>query len=236
MIFFVNSVIPAPCVIPAKAGIHGINSSRNPVRTMDTRLRGYDSFGVLFHFAVFCIFIMALLTGCATQNGRNDRTIVSLGDVKITFFQTGQGKNKNGQQVSVCGYIAVLSRERNYKYGNKLNEVFEEVTAPKIVVVADDTIGDIFDYLNKEKYFDLPQTPLARFNIDDLKKLDCFAKVINVDINGMIYTVSYEGLDKAQQKTFNYIQQVIFAAITAGKSQAAIERQDWKEIVPVENK
>ena len=173
------------------------------------------------------VILLLAAVGCAGSSAA--RTVVSPGEVKVSFFQLTKGRSAKGP---VGVYVAMISRERNIKYGIKLNEMFEEVNTPQVMVVDDETAGEVFKFLNHEEFFALPEAPLTQFNVNDLKRTDYFTKIISAEINGISYSVCYDNLDQSQKEKFNTIQQAIFLFLTAATPKAAIEVQDWKELLP----
>ncbi|MBI5779664.1 MAG: hypothetical protein HZA49_09455 [Planctomycetes bacterium] len=176
---------------------------------------------------VLMIAVVGFLTGCA--GGPATNMAVSPGEIKVSFFQLTQGRSAK-EPIGI--YVAMISGERNVKSGLKLNEIFEQVNTPRVMVVDDETAGELFKFINHEEFFALPETTPAQFNINDLKRTDFFTKVINVDINGVAYSVCYDNLPQPLKEKFNRIQQAIFLFMTAAQPKAAIEVQDWKELLP----
>ncbi|MEW6025960.1 MAG: hypothetical protein AB1599_01510 [Planctomycetota bacterium] len=175
------------------------------------------------------IAIVGFLTGCA--GGPATPTVVSPGEIKVSYFQLAKGKSAK-EPIGV--YVAMISGERNAKYGLKLNEIFEQVNTPQVMVVDDETAGELFRFINHEEFFSLPETPPGQFSINDLKRLDFFTKVISVEINGVAYSVCYDSLPQPLKSKFNDIQQAIFLFLTAAQPKASIQMQDWKELLPEE--
>ena len=103
-----------------------------------------------------------------------------------------------------------------------------------MMVIDDETAGEVFKFLNHEEFFALPETPQSQFNVNDLKRTDYFTKVISAEINGISYSVCYDNLDQSQREKFNVIQQAIFLFLTTATPKAAIQMQDWKELLPGE--
>lgn len=171
--------------------------------------------------------LLLMLVGCA--GGPATSAAVSPGEIKVSFFQLTKGRSAK-EPIGV--YVAMISDERNAKYGLKLNEIFEQVNTPQVMVVDDETAGELFKFVNHEEFFALPETTPAQFNINDLKRPDFFTKVINVEINGVAYSVCYDNLPQSQKNKFNDIQQAIFLFLTAATPKASIQMQDWKELLP----
>lgn len=176
---------------------------------------------------VIMIVVAGFLTGCAGSAVR--QSVVSPGEIKVSFFQLTQGRMV---KAPLGVYAAMISGERNLKYGLKLNEIFEQVSAPQVMVVDDETAGELFRFLNHQEFFTLRETPLTQFNLNDLKRPDFFTKVISVEINGISYSVCNDNLDKFQMDKFNVIQQAILLFMAAAQPKAAIEVQDWRELLP----
>lgn len=178
---------------------------------------------------VLMIAVVGFLTGCA--GGLAARDVVSPGQIKVSFFQLTRGRMA---KVPVGVYVAMISAERNLRYGLKLNEIFEEINTPRVMVVDDETAGELFKFLNHEEFFALQETPLDRININELKRPDYFTKVISVEANGILYSVCYDNLSQFQKEKFNAVQQAIFLFMTAAAPKAAIEVQDWRDLLPPE--
>ena len=177
----------------------------------------------------YLLVLSLLASGCAGSPAV--QTVVSPGEVKVSFFQLAKGKSTKGP---VGVYVAMISGERNMKYGLKLNEIFEQVNTPQVMVIDDETAGEVFKFLNHEEFFALPETPQSQFNVNDLKRTDYFTKVISAEINGISYSVCYDNLAQPEKEKFNRIQQAVFLFLTAATPKAAIQVQDWKELLPGE--
>jgi len=175
------------------------------------------------------VILLLAVAGCA--GGPASSTEVSPGEIKVSFFQLTKGRSAK-EPIGI--YVAMISGERNMKYGLKLNEIFEQVNTPRVMVVDDETAGELFKFINHEEFFTLSETTPAQFNINDLKRADFFTKVISVEINGVAYSVCYDNLPQPQKGKFNTIQQAIFLFLTAATPKAAIQLQDWKELLPGE--
>jgi len=176
---------------------------------------------------VLMIAVVGFLTGCASSS--STQTVVSPGEVKVSFFQLTKGRSA---KAPIGVYVAMISSERNMKYGIKLNEIFEQVNTPQVMVIDDETAGEVFKFLNHEEFLALPAAPLTQFNVNDLKSPDFFTKVISAEINGISYSVCYDNLPQSQREKFNTIQQAIFLFLTTATPKAAIQMQDWKELLP----
>ncbi|HLD35611.1 MAG TPA: hypothetical protein VJC37_02730 [Planctomycetota bacterium] len=180
-------------------------------------------------FRISVAVLLLLVCGCAS--GPVSSTVVSPGEIKVSYFQLAKGRSA---KAPIGVYVAMISGERNMKYGLKLNEIFEEVNTPQVMVVDDETAGELFKFFNHEEFFALPETPLAQFNANDLKRTDYFTKVISAEINGVSYSVCYDNLDQFNKEKFSRIQQAIFLFLTTATPKAAIQVQDWKELLPEE--
>lgn len=176
---------------------------------------------------VLLVLVCVSLAGCAGGPARP--VAVSPGEIKVSYFQLAKGKSAK-EPIGV--YVAMISGERNMKYGLRLNEIFEQVSTPQVMVVDDETAGELFKFINHEEFLSLPETPLSQFNVNDLKRPDFFTKVISVEINGVAYSVCYDNLPQSRKDKFNAIQQAIFLFLTAATPKAAIQMQDWKELLP----
>jgi hypothetical protein len=126
----------------------------------------------------------------------------------------------------------MISRERNLRFRNRLNEIFEQIENPQVTVIDDEAAGELFNLLNEQDFFALAPTPLNQFNINEMKRQDFFTKVISADINGVVHTVCFENLPDNQKEKFNLIQQAIFALLTVAEPKASIQHQDWRELLP----
>ncbi|MDI6787089.1 MAG: hypothetical protein QME51_01805, partial [Planctomycetota bacterium] len=174
---------------------------------------------------ISCLLVLLLLgSGCVSSSV--SKTAVSPGEIKISYFQLAKGKSAK-EPIGI--YVAMVSRERNLKYGTRLDEMLEQINTPEVSVIDDETAGEVFRYLNQEDFFSLSSTPLNEFNINDLKRLTFFTKIISVDINGVQHSVCYEKLLPQQREKFNRIQQAIFLFLTAATPRASIQLQDWRE-------
>ncbi|MFH0887978.1 MAG: hypothetical protein V1871_02070 [Planctomycetota bacterium] len=185
----------------------------------------------MFYFIYSFIFLL-LLCGCANPQ-QPVKEKISPGEVKVSFFQLTRGKT-TAQPIGI--YVAMISKERNIRYGLKMNEIFEQINAPQVSVIDDETAGELFNYLNRERFFNLKETPLSQFNLSDLKKSDLVIKVISVEINGVQYNVCYDNLPQDQKETFDRIRKVLFAFLSLSTPKAGIEFQDWRELMPEINK
>jgi len=183
-------------------------------------------------YLIYLFIFLSLLWGCANPQ-QPAKQKIPVGEVKVSFFRLAHGKT-TGQPIGI--YVAMISKERNLHYGLKMNEIFEQINAPQISVIDDESAGELFNYLNREQFFNLKETPLSQFNLSDLKKMDLVIKVISVEINGVKYSVCYDNLPQDQQETFNRIQKVLFAFLSLSTPKAGIEFQDWRELVPEINK
>ncbi|MFH1231890.1 MAG: hypothetical protein V1709_10390 [Planctomycetota bacterium] len=188
------------------------------------RGRSYSALAGLIYLFIF----VSLLCGCANPRQPAEEKI-SPGEVKVSFFQLTRGKTTS-QPIGI--YVAMISRERNVHYGLKLDEIFEQINVPQVSAIDDETAGELFNYLNRERFFNLKETPLSQFNLHDLKMPDSVTKVISVEINGVKYSVCYDNLPQDQQKVFNRIQEVLFTFLSLSTPKAAIEFQDWRELMP----
>jgi len=175
--------------------------------------------------------VILLLTAAGCAGGPVTQTAVSPGEIKVSYFQLAKGKSA---KAPIGVYVAMVSGERNIKYGTKLNEIFETVNKPQVMVVDDETAGELFKFLNHEEFFAMPETPLKQFSVNDLKSPDFFTKVISAEINGISYSVCYDNLAQPEKEKFNRIQQAIFLFLTTATPKAAIQLQDWKELLPEE--
>jgi hypothetical protein len=184
------------------------------------------------YYLIYLFIFVSLLCGCAgPQQPAQEK--VSPGEMKVSFFQLTRGKTTS-QPIGI--YVAMISKERNISSGLKLNEIFEQINAPQVSVIDDETAGELFNYLNREQFFNLKETPLNTFNPSDLKRIDLVIKVISVEINGVKYSVCYDNLPQDQKAVFDRIQEVLFAFLSLSMPKAAIQFQDWRELVPGINK
>ena len=181
----------------------------------------------MFYFVYLFVFL-SLLCGCANPR-QPAKEKISPGEVKVSLFQLTRGKTTS-QPMGI--YVAMISKERNLHYGLKMNEIFEQINAPQVSVIDDESAGELFNYLNREQFFNLKETPLSQFNLSDLKKMDLVIKVISVEINGVKYSVCYDNLPQDQKETFERIQKVLFAFLSLSTPKAGIEFQDWRESLP----
>jgi hypothetical protein len=180
----------------------------------------------MYHLTYLLIFL-SLICGCASSQQTPEK--IPPGEVKVSFFQLAQGKLA-GQPLGV--YVAMISKERNLHYSIKLGEIFEQIIAPEVSVIDDETAGELFNCLNREQFFALKGTPLPQFNLNDLKRMDFFTKIITVEINGVKYSVCYDNLPQNQKDVFNRIQEIIFVFLSLSMPKAGIQLQDWRELMP----
>ncbi|MFH1226943.1 MAG: hypothetical protein V1701_03440 [Planctomycetota bacterium] len=180
-------------------------------------------------FPVFGIFIViACLIISSAGCAYSPKEIPDVGELKVSLFYLVEGHMAK----EVIGtYVALISGGRYRRCGIKLDEPFEQIVQPSVSVMDNETADGMIQLIHQDEFFSLPGISLDELNLEDFKQANYKIKIITVELNGVVSTVSYDLLPARLKPVFSELYKAVFLAMETTDVKPVIQEQDWKEVL-----